>query len=70
MNTKLCEKCGKGEAVVNLSTPKQVEGGDPGPELWVCAECFGEGVNSPEARALAEADEEAEKHRRGDGRLS
>ena len=35
MNTKLCEKCGKGEAVVNLST-----------------------------------DEEAEKHRRGGGRLS
>jgi hypothetical protein len=67
---KLCEKCGKGEAVVNLNTAARVDGGAPGPDFWICAQCFREGVNSPEARALAEADEEVAEHLRGGGRLS
>jgi hypothetical protein len=67
---KLCEKCGKDEAVVNLNTATCVDGDGSGPDLWICVQCLREGVNSPEAQALAEADDEIAEHLQEGGRLS
>jgi hypothetical protein len=62
-----CEYCGRFPAVVNLSTARRVIGGGPGPDTWTCTACL---YSSPQAQALAQADEDAEGYRATGGRLN
>jgi hypothetical protein len=50
--TKLCEKCGKGEAVVNLNTASRVDDGEPGPDLWIAADLIAEDLGQQAAPDL------------------
>ena len=65
-----CEQCGKAPGVVNLNTAQCVDGSGPGPDMWLCAACLQEGLNSPKAQALNQADQELDEYRKRGGRLS
>jgi hypothetical protein len=59
--------CGR-PGVVNLATLTGWPKGKP--DEWECAECGGRAINSPEARALTEADLEMSDFLEGGGKLS
>jgi hypothetical protein len=62
--------CKAAPGIVSLSTARGVDGSGPGPDMWLCAACLDEGINSPEAQALQQADEDMERHRDGGGHLN
>lgn len=64
-----CEQCGN-PAAVNLNMSQCVDGSGPGPDMWFCVACVQEGINSPEAQALNQAEEDMDEHRKRGGRLS
>jgi hypothetical protein len=67
---KICERCKTAPGIVNLNTAQRVNDGESGPNIWLCTVCLFEGVNSPEARALGQADYEMEKQLDAGGRLN
>jgi hypothetical protein len=38
--------------------------------MWFCVACVQEGINSPEAQALNQTEEDMDEHRKRGGRLS
>jgi hypothetical protein len=67
---RICGQCGKAPGVVNLNTAQRVDGGGPGPDMWVWAACLAEGISSPGAQAFAQADQELDEHRKRGGHLN